>query len=112
MSFQEEHMINGALLMLLLLILATCGGASVFGITESVTSPPPPVEQEAPAMPGESEPTFQSQTVIETVDVAILESFPMQVVLNVSGYQPDGCEYPVTISQWREGNEVFVEIYR
>ena len=31
-------------------------------------------------------------TVIESVDARLLESFPVQIHLQVSGYQPDGCD--------------------
>lgn len=73
------------------------------------------VEQEvSPPMtpPTSGEETFRSLTVIESVDALLLESFPVQINLQVSGYQPDGCDFPVQVEQWREGNEVFVEIYR
>jgi|GEM_PF-2190655 len=51
-------------------------------------------------------------TVIESVEVAILESFPMQLQLTVSGYQPDGCDFPVEVEQSVEGNDVTLHIYR
>lgn len=51
-------------------------------------------------------------TVIENVEVVILESFPMQLHLTVSGYQPDGCQLPVIVEQQRDGNNVIVHIYR
>jgi len=52
------------------------------------------------------------ETVIENVEVAVLESFPMQLQLTVSGYQPDGCEVPVQTEQNAEGDTVTVTIYR
>jgi hypothetical protein len=55
---------------------------------------------------------MQVDTVIESVDVLVLESFPMQLNLVVKGYQPDGCELPVIVEQQREGNLVTVHIYR
>lgn len=58
------------------------------------------------------EPTFQSMTVIEHVDALMLESYPVQISLVVKGYQPDGCDYPVVVSQTRSGNQVNVQIYR
>jgi hypothetical protein len=30
----------------------------------------------------------------------------------VSGYQPDGCDLPVIVEQRRDGNTVYVDIYR
>ncbi|HLU08157.1 MAG TPA: hypothetical protein VK003_00685 [Oceanobacillus sp.] len=72
------------------------------------------VEQEVrpPTPPTSGEETFRSYTVIESVDALLLESFPVQINLEVSGYQPDGCDFPVQVEQRREGSEVFVEIYR
>jgi inhibitor of cysteine peptidase len=70
------------------------GGATVF---------PPSVEGALPA---------QVLTVIENVDALLLESFPVQINLHVTGYQPDGCDYPVQVSQSREGNSVTVTVYR
>lgn len=50
--------------------------------------------------------------VITEVNVRVMESFPMQIVLEVTGYQPDGCEAEVKVDQQREGNTVRVSIYR
>jgi hypothetical protein len=67
-------------------------------------------EQAAP--PPTSEPTFHSPTIIDNVQGVVLTSFPAQIVLQIDGSQPDGCEYPVIVEQTREGNTVTVEIYR
>lgn len=85
---------------ILLLILSSCLGAQ--------TSDSPPAADDGDMAAG----MFKNYTVIEDVDVLILESYPMQLHLQVVGYQPDGCELPVIVEQRREGNEVFVEIYR
>jgi inhibitor of cysteine peptidase len=57
-------------------------------------------------------PTTRSPLVIEKVEVLTLESYPYQLSLEVSGYHPDGCDLPVKVEQRREGNTVYVEIYR
>lgn len=49
---------------------------------------------------------------IESVDVLLLESYPVQVQLEVSGYQSDGCETEVFVDVERRGDTVVVEIYR
>ncbi|MEO0599614.1 MAG: hypothetical protein AAF126_26115, partial [Chloroflexota bacterium] len=36
-------------------------------------------------------------TVIDSVDVIVLESFPMQLQVTVTGSQPDGCDLPVQV---------------
>ena len=51
-------------------------------------------------------------TVIESVDVIVLESFPMQLQVSVTGAQPDGCDLPVQVEQTVEDDVVTVQIYR
>jgi inhibitor of cysteine peptidase len=87
------------LLAILLLILSSC-----LGVQANI----PPAGDGSDGDTG----MFKSYTVIENVDVLILESWPMQLHLQVTGYQPDGCEVPVIVEQRREGNEVFVDVYR
>lgn len=60
----------------------------------------------------DSEDTMQVMTVIEDVQVAILESFPMQISLEITGFQPDGCDVPVIVDETLEDDTVTVEIYR
>ena len=55
---------------------------------------------------------IRSYTNIHNVEVIVLESFPMQVELHITGEHPDGCELPVVVDQQRDGNTVTVEIYR
>lgn len=50
--------------------------------------------------------------VINSVDVLLLESFPVQAQLEVSGYQTDGCETEVLVDVSQRGRDVQVEIYR
>lgn len=51
-------------------------------------------------------------TVIETAEILVQESFPPQLVLEVTGYQPDGCEFPVQVDTRQEGDTLYVDIYR
>lgn len=51
-------------------------------------------------------------TVIDSVDALILESAPPQINLHVTGYQPDGCTFPVQVEQSQEGNTITVRIFR
>ena len=51
-------------------------------------------------------------TNIHRVDITVMESHPMQIALEVAGEHPDGCEFPVKLSQSRRGNDVKVEVYR
>ncbi|MCI0710675.1 MAG: hypothetical protein L0154_10990 [Chloroflexi bacterium] len=71
--------------------------------------PAQPTEEPLPTPEGE---TVKVPHVITDVEVLILESNPLQLQLQVTGYQTDGCEYPVQVEQRREGNEIIVEVYR
>jgi inhibitor of cysteine peptidase len=82
-----------------------------FAPVETSSTPPDPIIS-TPEPPLTGEETFRSYTMIDSVDALLLESFPVQISLQVSGHNPDGCDYPVKVEQRREGNEVFVEIYR
>ncbi|MBL8117661.1 MAG: hypothetical protein J0L63_08275 [Anaerolineae bacterium] len=73
------------------------------GTTQTVTPP----QSAAP-----DEPTFQSMSVIESVNPIILESMPVQIKLEVQGYHADGCIYPAVVEQTRQGNRVNIKIYR
>lgn len=79
--------------------------ALLFFLTGARQSPQPPAAQ----VP---EVTIQSPTIIDSVEGIILESYPAQIRLNVSGSQPDGCDYPVQVRQQRDGNTITVEIFR
>jgi hypothetical protein len=75
------------------------------------------VAQPAPVRPVDppeaiAVPATQSFTTLFAVDVLVMESFPMQVQLQVQGEHGDGCELPVIVEQSREGNTVTVSIYR
>lgn len=90
-------------------------------VTVSTTIPEPTVEVMPPAdvstipfnpqLAG-ADMTQRVPTVIESVDALLLESFPVQIHLQVSGYQPDGCQIETQVLQHREGNQVRVEVFR
>ncbi|MBI1279896.1 MAG: hypothetical protein GC179_17345 [Anaerolineaceae bacterium] len=54
----------------------------------------------------------QSLTVIEKIETSVSASVPATVTLQVSGYQPDGCKFPVQVQQTRADKQVTVKIYR
>jgi hypothetical protein len=70
------------------------------GTTSTVQTTPPPPEA-----------TFQIDAVIESVDPLILESYPMQLQLHITGYQ-DGCDYPTLVEQTVTGDKIYIHIYR
>lgn len=80
--------------LLILLFLA------IFGVSTEVGEPPRPQE------------TFESLTHIESVEAVVLESAPAQIQLHITGFQPNGCDFPVLVEQGRSGNTVTLKIYR
>jgi hypothetical protein len=108
------------LFFLLLMLLGACGfmmaaGGVVMPVAPATSAPvmatPTPTPSMLPTPEGEGE-TFRSPTVIESVDALILESFPMQLQLRVTGYQPDGCDFPVQVEQSIVGTTITVNIFR
>lgn len=107
-----------ALLSLLLVILGVYSGQPSPGdavLASPGASDALPKSQQAPINP--TEPPDMSQTdkvltYIHDVSLIVMESWPMRVSLEVRGEHPDGCEFPVQVSQRRAGNSVSVEVFR
>ncbi|MFN8374969.1 MAG: hypothetical protein U0694_19100 [Anaerolineae bacterium] len=78
-----------------------------FGTRSEVPVPPPMTPTPTPI----TEPTFQADYTIESVDALILESYPMQLQLQVTGYQPSGCDYPPIVEQSISDTTITVHIY-
>lgn len=74
-------------------------------LTRAVTNVPP---DPRPMDPGSINDT--GGIVIESLDVRILESFPVQVQAVIEGYIPDGCIRPYGVPQVREGNTIRLSI--
>jgi hypothetical protein len=66
----------------------------------------------AQAAPDDTTGGRQSLTVVEKVETAVSATVPATITLQISGYHPDGCKFPVQVEQTREGNTVTVKIYR
>jgi inhibitor of cysteine peptidase len=67
------------------------------------------------AEPPDSQPPINGtiitgEAMVESVDIMILESFPVQVNLMVRGYLPDGCTFLDEIKQERDGNRFTVTV--
>ena len=80
------------LISMLFALLAACAPAA-----PAVTETPSPIVTEVP--------TFGSVAVVKSVDVLLLESFPLQVNVVIRGDLPDaGCTTIASVEQVREGN--------
>jgi hypothetical protein len=94
------------LLLLLLLALVACtpsGG-------EPAASDNPATETPDTAEPTDPESVITGEAQIESIEVLIMESFPVQVSVHVTGYLGDGCTTMGDIETIQEGNTFFVTI--
>lgn len=57
-----------------------------------------------------SEPSERLPLPIETVDVVLMESQPVQVSVRVRGYLPDSCYVFAGVAQSRNGNTFVIEL--
>ncbi len=73
----------------------------------SSDDPTPTPEAEKPA---DAEELFIGEATVESIGIMILESFPVQVQVNVTGYLGDGCTTLGDIETTQEGDTFFVTI--
>jgi hypothetical protein len=102
------------IIILQLLFLLFFGTATVVQtpVEPVIVTIPAPTEVPVDGGSQAAEPTIRTLAVVESVDVLLLESLPVQIQLQVSGYHPDGCQAPVEVVQQRDGNTVTVQVYR
>jgi len=92
------------LLALTMALLAACGGGgSEIEVTQTSATAEPT------AAPGSNEPV-RGQALVDTIDVLILESFPVQINVNARGNLPDGCTQIDEIISQRVDNTFRVAI--
>jgi hypothetical protein len=81
---------------IIVLILAACAPAAVS---------PTPILTEEPAIP------VTGVAVVESVEIQILESMPVQINAIVRGYLPDaGCTTIASVNQVRDGNTITITL--
>ena len=68
--------------------------------------PAPPVD----TPPVDEDYIYGQDAVVESVDVLLLESFPLQARAVVTGYLPDGCTELVKVNVDRQGNEFLLTL--
>jgi len=99
----------------LVFIAVVIGFLAFLGVRQSaaaITVPAAPAEGQAEqAQTGGAE-GVESLTVIEKIETQISASLPATVTMQVRGYQPDGCKFPVQVQQTRVGDKVTVKIFR
>jgi hypothetical protein len=80
----------------MILILAACAPVAVT---------PPPILTEEPAIP------VTGVAVVQSVEIQILESMPVQVNAIIRGQLPDaGCTTIASVNQVREGNTIAITL--
>ncbi len=109
------------LLLLLILALAACspaGGEPAISDDPATATPDldAPVSSDDPTATPDPVETIDPKNIItgeatvESIGIMILESFPVQVHVNVSGYLGDGCTTLGDIETTQEGDTFFVKI--
>lgn len=101
-----------------LLVAATALSACVTPPPQGPASQPAAGDQPVDNAPGSEPPAEEppagaaedALAVVESVDVMILESFPVQVNVVVTGYLPDGCTTIDQVTTVQNGNEFVVTI--
>ena len=92
----------------ILILAAIIAGSVIAGIAISILSgdsPIPPDNEDN----GIDEFIYGNATV-ESIEVVVLESFPVQINVNASGYLPDSCTKIHTITKEKQGNIFLVAI--
>ena len=87
-----------------LLLLAACTGGGQEAIATATVAP-----LEATLAPGDSQPT-RGQAVVDSIDLLIMESFPVQVSVAALGNLPDGCTQIDEVISQRTDNAFRVAI--
>ncbi|WP_420641210.1 hypothetical protein [Candidatus Leptofilum sp.] len=94
--------------LLFLLLAAACSPAGGEpAIIEEPTSEPQPLPDPGEAIPTK---TLAGEATVEAISIFIMESFPVQVQVNATGYLGDGCTTLGEISTTLEGNIFTVKI--
>jgi inhibitor of cysteine peptidase len=105
MLLNRTRILGFAVLVAALVVLGGCERAG--GPVESPIATP----TGAPASsPGADTEVLVGQAAVQTVDLLLLESFPVQVNAIVRGSLPDGCTTIDQVTQTREGNALTVTI--
>lgn len=95
-------------LLLLTLALAACsptGGEPT--LSDDPVAEPTTDDETVIEVPGK---TVEGEATVESISIAILESFPVQVHVNVTGYLGDGCTTLGDITTSMEGDTFFITI--
>jgi hypothetical protein len=91
---------------LVLSLLAACGPAAA-----TPTPEVPPLRQPYAPRPGDSA-LLRGKVYLESTDLLIMESFPIQVALNLKGSLPTPChQLRAQVSDPDAGNRIAVEVY-
>ena len=93
-------------------LITACSPVNGGGPDESVAATP---GQGQPTQGGEEPPTgdmVHGPVFIDDVQLLIMESFPIQVMLNITGELPTPCHvFQADVSEPDEANEIRVEVY-
>ncbi len=92
-------------------LLCRLAAPALFGLVLAGCEPPPPPPPVELVEPVQAKPEFIVQTAgIQSIEIIVFDSFPIQVRVVATGYFPDGCTRVKSIEEVREGNHFKVTI--
>lgn len=90
----------------------------VLGVLVSACGPPPPNASDPPGPPplddgpDDGRELVRDEIFIESIGIAILESYPIQVMVNVEGNLPTPCNsFAADVSSPDEDNRIHIDMY-
>lgn len=98
-----------ALLLVVVLLCAGCGRSSI-PLPPTAALSTPPVSSLPTPPPGEADVQI-GMAVVDSVEVYIMESYPVQVSAVVRGNLPDGCTRISHSKQVLEGDTIRIELF-
>jgi inhibitor of cysteine peptidase len=88
------------LMLVLLVALSACSPLSVFA-----------VDQPEPTPVAEPTPAYLEDVLVESIEILMLESFPVQVQVAVRGQLPDACSFIEKVEQLRGEDQYTLTLF-
>lgn len=105
-SFKNRRL----LLVVIALLVISIAGCSLSSRPTPTPQPPMAMPTDTPTVPQKDKAVVSGEARVESIEILILESFPVRVHVVVQGNLPDGCTTIDQITQEREDNDFVVTI--
>src|SRR3954454_9595627 len=92
------------------MLLVACARGGEGSPPDPPTIVPEPKPSPSSTVPSSSSNVITGEAQIEKVEILMLESFPVQVRVNFSGYTSDACTTIDQVTQERSGNSFMIHV--